>query len=180
MNEQEKEYLFWLTTTTDKYRGIFMSRAISAELIIDEFLTWYFVENNEYKRIHFQQLVLSSIDMTFSQKIKMFTEIVSKFIPSEFSKYQEYLSKIEALRIKRNEFAHSKIDSRPQSITNNHQVRNKLHLIKLKDYQLRQTILEIDILEIQFNEFGQLVEDLANLLKKFIIYIQNETHPAKS
>jgi hypothetical protein len=46
--------------------------------------------------------------------------------------------------------------------------RDKIHLIKLKDFKLKQVILEIDILERQFDEYGQLVEDLAELLKEYI------------
>ena len=168
MTQQEKEYLIWLTNTTDKYRGLFINRSIVVEQIIEEFLSWYFADNNMGKRIQFHELILNNIDLTFRTKIKMFTEIVNKFLPPEFDKYKQLLNKLDNLRSKRNEFAHSKIDSRQNSLTENHETRNKLHLIKIKDYNLKQTILEVDVLERQFSEYGQLIEDLSKLLKGYI------------
>lgn len=168
MTPQEKEYFIWLINTTDKYRGLFINRSIVVEQIIEEFLSWYFVDNNSEKRIHFHELVLNNIDLTFRTKIKMFTDIVNKFLTPEFDKFKQLLTKLDNLRSKRNEFAHSKIDGRPESLTSNFLTRDKIHLIKLKDFKIKQVVLEIDILERQFNEYGQLVEDLSELLEEYI------------
>jgi len=168
MTQQEKEYFIWLTNTTDKYRGLFINRSIAVEQIIEEFLSWYFADTNSEKRIHFHELVLNNIDLTFRTKIKMFTDIVNNFLTPKFDKYKQHLTKLDNLRSKRNEFAHSKIDSRLNSLTSNFLTRDKIHLIKVKDFKLKQVILEIDILERQFDEYGQLVEDLAELLKEYI------------
>jgi len=77
MTQQEKDYFIWLTNTTDKYRGLFINRSIAVEQIIEEFLSWYFADTNSEKRIHFHELVLNNIDLTFRTKIKMFTDIVT-------------------------------------------------------------------------------------------------------
>lgn len=92
MTTQEKEYFIWLTNTTDKYRGLFINRSIAVEQIIEEFLSWYFADNNSEKRIHFHELVLNNIDLTFRTKIKMFTDIVNNFLTSEFDKYKQHLT----------------------------------------------------------------------------------------
>lgn len=168
MTPQENDYFIWLTNTTDKYRGLFLNRSIAVEQIIEEFLSWYFADKNSEKRIHFHELIFNNIDLTFRTKIKMFTEIVNKFLPPEFDNYKQLLTKLDNLRSKRNEFAHSKIDSRPESLSLNHQIRDKIHLIKLKDFKLKQVVLEIEILERQFDEYGQLVEDLAKMLTEYI------------
>jgi hypothetical protein len=99
---------------------------------------------------------------------RMFTDIVNNFLSPDFDRYKHVLAKLDNLRSKRNEFAHSKIDSRPESITANFLVRDKVHLVKLKNFKLKQVVLEIDILERQFDEYGQLIEDLTNLLKGYI------------
>jgi hypothetical protein len=169
MTPLEKEYFIWLTNTADKYRGLFINRSIAVEQIIEEFLSWYFADINSEKRIQFHELVLNNIDLTFRTKIKMFTDVVNNFLDPEFGKYKLILTKLDNLRSKRNEFAHSKVDSRPESLTSNYLTRDKIHLIKLKNFKLKQIVLEVDILERQFDEYGQLVEDLAKLLKGYIV-----------
>lgn len=168
MIEEEKKYLFWLSNTTNNYRGQFTNTAIIVEQIIDEFLCWYFIGSNEDKRMYFYELILGSIDMTFSQKIRIFTKIVSTLLSNDFDKYKNLLPKLEVLRKKRNEFAHSKIDSRPTSINNNYLEREKIHLLKVSDFEIKTIILDISILERQLNEYGQLAEDLSELLKEYI------------
>lgn len=172
MNNEETTYLRWLNTTVNDYRGKFINQAIFVEQIIDEFLSYYFIPNSEDIRLQFHQLVLSSIDITFSQKINIFTKIADNFLPSKYEEYKQYLSKIEKLRHKRNEFAHSKIDARKESIKRNQSVRDKLFLLKLKDFQMKETILEIKILENQYSEFGELITKLAEMLNMYIKDVQ--------
>jgi hypothetical protein len=168
MTAEELEYYNWLNKTTDNYRGLFVSMAIPIEQIIEEFLSWYFVGIDENKRIQFHTLIMGSIDMTFSQKIKMFTEIVNKFLPKEFDDAKKLLTKLDNIRHKRNDFAHGKADLRIDRVSIRIHIRDRLNLIKVKDYRIVESELLITELDKQLSDFDDVKESLALFLNKYV------------
>lgn len=174
MKDEHREYLKWLTETTNKYRGEFANQAIVIEQIIEEFLSHYFISDvkEEEKRLHFHQLILGSIDVTFSQKINMISEIGKKFLPSNFDKYKPLFSKIDKLRKKRNEFAHSKIDGQEKTILLHYQERDKLYLLKLDKYKIKQTVFEISILENLLKDYWDITVELNAMLNEYLVFIK--------
>lgn len=166
MNKNEKDYFVWHNQKTTDYRGRFASRAISVQLIIESFLAHYFV--SEKMQPQFMELILHKKDFWLSQKIEIFEKILITFFPLLNKEYKPYLKRLETLRKRRNDFAHMEEDMSTETIAKHQNNRDNLHLRKIKNYEFSPVSFTIEELEIWDNEFGETIEKIAELLKRFI------------
>lgn len=87
-------------------RGAVLGECIKLERKIDEFLAWYFTNNNKIKREELLGLILYENGIPFKRKIDLFREILFKRYKSIYTPAQKTLKKLDEIKNKRNIFAH--------------------------------------------------------------------------